>query len=160
MPWIIGMENYRAGFNGTGTEEQIKITDAVAWAKDQLNFEADAAQAQILAADAKRGILNCSRQWGKSTTSAIKAVHHAYFNPNSVILVASPSLRQSAEFLKKAEKAIAQLGIRVRGDGVNQCSIQLPNGSRIIGLPESEGTIRGFSAVSLLMIDEASTRVG
>ena len=74
MPWIIGMEDYRAGFNGTATEEQIKITDAVAWAKDQLNFEADAAQAQILAADAKRGILNCSRQWGKSTTSAIKAV--------------------------------------------------------------------------------------
>ena len=83
-------------------------------------------------------------------------MHHAYFNPNSVILVASPSLRQSAEFLKKAEKAVAQLGIRVRGDGVNQCSLQLPNGSRIIGLPESEGTIRGFSAVSLLMVDEAS----
>ncbi len=156
MPWITGMKDYYTGFHGRLARKRIEAADAVTWAKDKLNFQADAAQAQILAADAKRGILNCSRQWGKSTTSAIKAVHHAYFNPNSVILVASPSLRQSAEFLKKAEKAIAQLGIRVRGDGVNQCSIQLPNGSRIIGLPESEGTIRGFSAVSLLMIDEAS----
>ena len=156
MPWITGMKDYYTGFHGRLARKRIEAADAVTWAKDKLNFQADAAQAQILAADAKRGILNCSRQWGKSTTSAIKAVHHAYFNPNSVILVASPSLRQSAEFLKKSEKAVAQLGIRVRGDGVNQCSIQLPNGSRIIGLPESEGTIRGFSAVSLLMIDEAS----
>jgi hypothetical protein len=75
MPWIIGMEDYRAGFNRTATEEQIEITDAVAWAKDKLNFEADAAQAQILAAGAKRGILNCSRQWGKSTTSAKRHPH-------------------------------------------------------------------------------------
>ena len=156
MPWIAGMKDYYTGFHGKRARKRTEAIDAVAWAKDKLNFEADAAQAQILAAGAKRGILNCSRQWGKSTTSAIKAVHHAFFNPESVILVASPSLRQSAEFLKKAEKAVAQLGIRVRGDGVNQCSIQLPNGSRIIGLPESEGTIRGFSAVSLLMIDEAS----
>ena len=156
MPWITGIDDYYGGFRGKRIRKQSEAMDAVTWAKDKLSFEADAAQAQVLGADTKRGILNCSRQWGKSTTSAVKAVHHAYFNPNSVILVASPSLRQSAEFLKKAEKAVAQLGIRVRGDGVNQCSIQLPNGSRIIGLPESEGTIRGFSAVSLLMIDEAS----
>lgn len=32
----------------------------------------------------------------------------------------------------------------------------LPNGSRIVGLPGTEGTVRGFSAVSLLLIDEAS----
>ena len=44
MAWIIDMEDYRAGFNRTATEEQIEITDAVAWAKDKLNFEADAAQ--------------------------------------------------------------------------------------------------------------------
>ena len=156
MPWIIGMEDYRAGFNRTATEEQIEITDAVAWAKDKLNFEADAAQAQILAADAKRGILNCSRQWGKSTTSAIKAVHHAYFNPKASSSSPVRAFVKARNFSKKAEKAVAQLGIRVRGEGVNQCSIQLPNGWSIIGLPESEGTIRGFSAVSLLMIDEAS----
>ena len=32
----------------------------------------------------------------------------------------------------------------------------LPNGSRIVGLPGTEATVRGFSAVSLLLIDEAS----
>jgi hypothetical protein len=32
----------------------------------------------------------------------------------------------------------------------------LPNAARIVGLPESEDTIRGFSQVGLLILDEAS----
>ena len=48
------------------------------------------------------------------------------------------------------------LGIRPRGDGDNAISLQLPNGSRIVGLPGKEATVRGFSAVSLLLIDEAA----
>jgi hypothetical protein len=35
-------------------------------------------------------------------------------------------------------------------------SLLFPNGSRIVGLPGIEVTVRGFSAVSLLLIDEAS----
>src|SRR5262249_49327013 len=34
--------------------------------------------------------------------------------------------------------------------------LELQNGSRIVSLPGSEATIRGFSACSLLIIDEAS----
>ncbi len=130
--------------------------DAVVWARQKLGFVADSTQAIVLSANVPRGILNCSRQWGKSTTCAIKAVHYAEFHPESLVVVASPSLRQSGEFLRKAQKAAAQLGYGVRGDGTNECSLMLPNGSRIVGLPESEGTIRGFSAVGLMMIDEAS----
>ena len=32
----------------------------------------------------------------------------------------------------------------------------MPNQSRIVGLPGNEATVRGFSAVSLLLVDEAS----
>src|SRR5207253_8633541 len=53
-------------------------------------------------------------------------------------------------------KAVAMLGSRVRGDGENRCSLLLPNRSRIVGLPESEDTVRGFSSVGLLVVDEAS----
>jgi len=34
--------------------------------------------------------------------------------------------------------------------------LELDNGSRIVSLPGTEGSIRGFSAVKLLVIDEAS----
>ena len=49
-----------------------------------------------------------------------------------------------------------KLGIKPRGDGMNEMSLLLPNGSRLVGLPGTEATVRGFSAVSLLVIDEAA----
>jgi terminase large subunit-like protein len=135
---------------------RLRIPGAVEWAREVLHFEPDEKQQLVLSSNTQRGILNCTRQWGKSTVCAIKAVHYAHFHPDSLVVVASPSLRQSGEFLRKARKAVATLEIRVRGDGENKCSILLPNGARIVGLPENEDTIRGFSQVGLLIIDEAA----
>jgi hypothetical protein len=126
------------------------------FAREQLNFDPDPRQAEVLGSTAKRGILNCTRQWGKSTVAAIKALHTAYSKPESLVLVASPGERQSAEFLRKTEELVLRLNIKPRGDGKNSCSILLPNGSRISGLPGTEATVRGFSSVSLLLIDEAA----
>jgi terminase large subunit-like protein len=133
-----------------------ELADAVDFVRTRLGFSPDAKQIEILQSTAKRGILNCSRQWGKSTVTAAKAVHRAYAQAGSVILVASPSERQSAEFLRKAKGMVRKLGIRARGDGDNAASLLLPNGSRIVGLPGNETTVRGFSAVSLILIDEAA----
>ncbi len=123
---------------------------------ERLGFEADERQREVLDSRAKRGILNCTRQWGKSTVSAAKAVHRAWSEPESLVLVASPTERQSAEFMRKAAEFVERLGVRARGDGDQALSLLFPNGSRIVGLPGTEGTVRGFSAVSLLLIDEAS----
>ena len=92
MAWIIDMEDYRAGFNRTAAEEQIEITDAVAWAKDKLNFEADAAQPKF------------SQRAPNEASSTARANGVSPRRRRSVVLVASPSLRQSAEFLKKRLK--------------------------------------------------------
>ena len=51
---------------------------------------------------------------------------------------------------------MTKLGLRQRRDGSNRISLRFPNGSRIVGIPGKEATLRGFSAVSLLIIDEAS----
>jgi hypothetical protein len=126
------------------------------FARHKLAFEPDARQAAVLDSAAKRGILNCTRQWGKSTVLAVKAVHRAWTVAGSLTLVASPSERQSGEFLRKAAEFLGRLGVKRRGDGDNSSSLALPNGSRIVGLPGIESTVRGFSAVSLLLIDEAS----
>ncbi len=105
------------------------------FARLRLGFEPDPLQSAVLDSSAKRGILNCTRQWGKSTILALKAAHRAYDIPGSLILVSSPSLRQSAEFLRKAAAFLAALGIPRRGDGDNPNSLALPNGSRIVALP-------------------------
>lgn len=128
----------------------------VEFARKQLQFVPDGNQVAVLESGAKRGILNCTRQWGKSTTAAVMAVHRAYTRKGSVVVVASPSARQSAELVEKATGMLAAMGITAHGDGHNDISIELPNGSRIIGLPENAGKVRGFSAVSLMLIDEAA----
>src|SRR5712692_7667223 len=122
--------------------EAAEAGDAVAFAREKLGFDPDEKQMAMLRGG-KRGILNCTRQWGKSTVAAAKAVHQAWSEPESLTVVVSPSARQSAE-LRKAEGFARRLGIKPRGDGANEISMAFPNGSRIIGLPGTESTIRGF----------------
>ncbi len=136
--------------------EAPEVLDAVEFARTRLGFEPDERQMEVLRSEAKRGILNCTRQWGKSTVAAAKAVHRAYTRAESLVLVASPAERQSGELMRKAAEMVRKLGIRPRGDGDNEISLLFPNGSRIVGLPGTEATVRGFSAVSLLLIDEAA----
>jgi hypothetical protein len=130
--------------------------DAAEFARVRLGFDADERQRQVLLSKSKRLILNCTRQWGKSTVAAAKAVHRAFTVPGCRVIVASPGERQSGEWMRKAEEMLRSLDIKPRGDGYNKLSLLLPNGSRIVGLPASEPKIRGYSAVSLLVIDEAA----
>ncbi len=123
------------------------VTDPIAFARERFGFIADPQQERVLRPGANRGLLNCTRQWGKSTVIAIKAVHHAFTRPAALVVVCSPSLRQSREFCRKVLGFLQKLGIN---------SLDLPNGSRIVGLPANENTIRGFSAVTMLLIDEAA----
>ena len=118
--------------------------DIVEFARKQLGFEPDERQMEVLRSRAKRAILNCTRQWGKSTTAAVMAVHRAHTEDGCVVLVASPSARQSAELVAKARGLLLSMGIAAHGDGHNDISLQLPNGSRIIGLPENAAKVRGF----------------
>jgi hypothetical protein len=130
--------------------------DALDWVRRKLGFEPDADQSRVMTSPTKRGLLNCTRQWGKSTITAARAVYEASHRKESLTLVVSPSGRQSGEFVRKAAGFARRLGIRPKGDGDNEMSLEFPNRSRIIGLPGSEATIRGFSAVGLLLVDEAA----
>ena len=129
--------------------------DTNTFARSVLNFHPDPQQAQVLNPQIARGLLNCSRQWGKSTVCAIKAVHHAYFHSNASVIIVSPSERQSFELVRKAKSFAAKLKIPLKSDGSNKASLVFPNGSRIVGFPASNDRLRGFSA-SLLIVDEAA----
>ncbi|MBF0588709.1 MAG: hypothetical protein HQL53_06240 [Magnetococcales bacterium] len=130
--------------------------DPVKFALSQLGFEPDPWQQQAMRTTSRRILLNCCRQSGKSTTTAIIALHRAIFRPGSVILLVSPSLRQSGELFKKVTGFMKALDQRPKLDEDNKLSITTANGSRVVSLPSSPETIRGFSAVDLLIEDEAS----
>jgi len=153
--WAGSIQQSAASYGIRQDGQEPEMLDAVVFARNKLGFTPDEKQELVLRGG-RRGIVNCTRQWGKSTVTAAKAVHRAFTMPESLTLAITPSARQSGEFLRKAEQFVHRLGITLRGDGHNHLSIAFPNGSRIVGLPENETTVRGFSNVSLMLIDEAA----
>jgi hypothetical protein len=129
--------------------------DRVAFA-EKLGIVPDAWQENFLRSSAGRVLLNCSRQSGKSTISAVIALHRALYHPGSLVLCLAPALRQSQELFAKIAGFYRDLGRPVAPQGERKLSLDLENGSRIITLPGSEKTIRGFSGAALLLVDEAS----
>lgn len=113
-------------------------------------------QVDILQSLHPRILLNCHRQAGKSTVASVLAVHTAIYEPGSTVLLVSPALRQSQEIFKKCLSTYRALGRPVAADAENALSLYLENQSRIVSLPGKDTTIRGYSAVRLIIIDEAS----
>jgi hypothetical protein len=142
----------KAAERGSKRRAAVEVAGWEGW----LGFEPDEKQGDLLRRGVRRLVLNCSRQWGKSTITAANAVTRAQAQAGSLTLVVSPSARQSGEFLRKAAAFVTRMGIRPRGDGDNEISLLFPNGSRLVGLPGTETTVRGFSSVSLMLIDEAA----
>lgn len=118
-------------------------------------LEPDPWQQELLRSNASRILLNCSRQSGKSTTVAALALHTAVFQPASLTLVLSPSLRQSSELFRKIIDCYNALGRPLRA-AASATRLELANQARVVCLPGKEETIRSFSGVRLLIIDEAA----
>src|SRR5215208_3810628 len=57
-------------------------------------------QAKLMRERPRRALLLCSRQSGKSTVTALLALWTAIYEPPSLIVIVSPSQRQSAEMLR------------------------------------------------------------
>lgn len=121
-------------------------------------MKCDPWQKELLFCQDRQILLNCSRQAGKSQTVAALVLHTALFQPNSLILILSKSQRQAHELFRKVNAAYHALGAPVpMAQAAHSLSkLELANGSRIIGLPGKEETIRAFSGVTLLVIDEAA----
>jgi hypothetical protein len=140
----------------------VRLSDEVALGLNPVMFAQslgitlDPWQRELMLSTEKRIILNCARQTGKTQTVALMALHYALNNPRALVLVLSPSLRQSGELFKKIIGFYKDLGKPVPSDIETALTLQLRNRSRIVALPGKEQTVRGFSGVDILLIDEAS----
>lgn len=140
----------------TVAAELRRALDPVAFARDALGFDPDPWQSTVLRTSSRRMLINASRQSGKSTTAAALALHTALYRPRALVLLVSPSLRQSAELFKKVTEHFDRLETPPALDEDNKLSLSMESGSRIVSLPGSEATIRGFSGPMLVIEDEAS----
>lgn len=122
----------------------------------RLGLTLDPWQAGFLRCTASRILLCCSRQSGKSTTVSLLAMHRALYKPESLVLILSPSLRQSSETFRKCMEVYRNTSGEVPAESETVLRLELANGSRVLSLPGAERQIRGYSKVNLLLIDEAA----
>jgi hypothetical protein len=119
-------------------------------------MEPDEWQRRVLRSGWERALLLCSRQAGKSSVAAALGLHRALYEPESLVLLVAPALRQSRELFSKVWGFYRAAGMPGTVEKKSSLRATFGNGSRIIALPGKEGTIRGFSGVDLLVIDEAA----
>jgi len=93
------------------------------------------------------------RQTGASTGAAGLAIHTARYWPGSNVVIVSPTLKQSTEITTRARAGLRNLGDRLDQDSTSV--LGLANGSRIVSLPGTARSVRGWTA-RLLIIDEAA----
>jgi hypothetical protein len=115
-------------------------------------------QRDLLRSEARRILVLAARQCGKSTTAAFLALSEALFRPRSLTLCVSPSQRQSGELFRRVVDGFRHPHVQPLAAVVAESALRIEfgNGSRVISLPASGETIRGFSGVSLLLLDEGA----
>jgi hypothetical protein len=132
-----------------------RALDPVHWLSDT-GVQPDDWQARALRSPSKRKLWNVHRQGGKSLTAAALALAKAVRESGSLVICVSPSQRQSSEWLRGV---VALYGKHKNVPPILAESahrIEFAGGSRILSLPSSEATIRGYSKVALLILDECS----
>jgi hypothetical protein len=134
-----------------------RAADPAIFARD-LGVAPDEWQAAALRSDARQALWLCSRQSGKSTTAALRALHRALYEPGSLVLIVSMGMRQSQELHAKILALYRRLGRPVPAESENVMSLTLENASRIVALPAggTGDTLRGYSSVDELIVDEAA----
>lgn len=93
------------------------------------------------------------RQVGASLSAAALGIHTVRYLADVNVVIVSPSLKQSTEITTRARAGLRSLGERLVQD--SSSTLRLANGSRIISLPGTARSVRGWNA-RLLVLDEAA----
>jgi hypothetical protein len=133
----------------------VEVPDACTLMRET-GIEPDVWQMAVTQSASPRVLLNCSRQSGKTLLAAAVALSTAMAQPGALVLVLSPSLRQSQESFRQVLDLYRPWTNTVPPSAESALRLELHNASRIVSLPGQESSIRGYSKVALLVCDEAS----
>jgi phage FluMu gp28-like protein len=142
---------------GEKSKHLIIPNDPVEFAKAFFNFEAKEYQANLLRDNSKRIVVRWSRQAGKTTCIALRAICFATLHPKTLTLIVAPSLRQSIIMRDRIQDFLMSMPKEHRLQLIGKLqrtTIRFKNGSRIVALPNSPQLLRGFTA-NQVICDEA-----
>lgn len=134
-----------------------RASDPVAMARS-VGTILDPWQSDLVRSTAQRILVVASRQAGKTEAIAMLAVWTAAYRPGSLALIVSPSQRQSSEVFRRCVAIYRRLGRPVPAENETAATLALENGSRIVALPGTDASIRGYAVGTdgVLLLDEAS----
>ncbi len=134
------------------------LTDEVEFARKILDFDPFPYQEEFLRDRSPFIVACCGRQVGKTTLTAIKALHYALSKDSTRVLIVSAGLRQSMILFDKILGYIdAALPAKVLTTNKTQTQVRFANGSEIVGLPcgHDGARLRGYTS-DLAIVDEAN----
>jgi len=130
----------------------------LALVKELFNFTPTEYQARLLEDESKRIVVRWSRQAGKTTTIALRALWFALTHNRTLSLIVAPSFRQSMIMGDRVQDYVSGLPAKTRRSLVEKQQrtvLKFRNGSRIIMLPNSPQLLRGYTAHQVIC-DEAA----
>lgn len=143
-----------------GVLERVRLIRAIAdpvKVMQASGMEPDEWQAAFLRSKAPQRAVLCSRQSGKTESATALMTWRALVRPGSTCLWVSPTQRQAVEGVARCRAHLLALGVDLAANAAT--SLRLADrwgGSRIIGLPGTAGSTRGYTATGILCIDEAA----
>lgn len=132
-----------------------RALDPVLFAND-CGLTLDPWQADLIREQPMRSLLLCARQSGKSTVTALLALWTAIYEAPALVLLLSPSQRQSGELFRTVIGFHSRLEGAPRLRSESALRAEFEGGSRIVALPGTERTVRGYAAADLVVLDEAA----
>jgi phage FluMu gp28-like protein len=132
--------------------------DASLFVNTFFNFTPTKYQTDLLRDESKRVVICWSRQIGKTSTIALRAIWYALCHKKTLTLIITPSLRQSMIMSDRISDSLGGLPnkyFRLFVKKLQRTVIQLNNNSRIIALPNNPQLLRGYTA-NQVICDEAA----
>jgi len=133
-------------------------SDPVEFVQKLFKFTPTDYQARLLRDQSKRIVVKWSRQAGKTTTIALRAIWFAATHPRSLTLIVAPSLRQSMIMSDRIHDFLGSLPDYQQKQLIKKLQrtvITFRNGSRIIALPNSPQLLRGYTANQVICDESA-----
>jgi hypothetical protein len=125
------------------------------WVLRELGIAPDPWQVQLLRTPPGAQVACLTaRQAGKTQGAAWAVGHAAVFQPRSLSVFAAPSMRQSAEAIRRVKAVLLTAGEDLVADNV--FGLETKQGSRVVALPGDESTSRGLSVDGIVVADEAA----
>lgn len=145
------------------TQRERRFITAQAWRLDPAmmmraaGMEPDPHQLELLYCQDQNTLTVWPRQAGKSQTCAARVLHQACFDPGDVVILAGEKKGQAREVFEKAFAMHATLSEQGALPEVEKSGDELrfANGSRVLALPSTVESIRGYAA-KLALVDEAA----